>query len=260
MRFVIRDDDTNFFTTPEDLEKVYKDIWNLCPINLSVVPFHRCTKSGAIPKKHWKGDDIFPIGDNPRLVSFLKQKIRENKISIMLHGYSHQDGEQYYEFGSHNYPLLHKKIRQGKNYLEALFDTRISWFVPPHNALSKEGLRAAIKNHINVVNVNSFRPDQRDFSFNNISPFIKLKLFNLKHKERYPFVLDFKNHKEVYHASLVPETDLETLKKRFLFCYRQKGIFVLATHYWEVHKTGFNEFWSSLQKFKGIKYCCINNL
>ncbi|MFQ5867215.1 MAG: hypothetical protein ACE5IT_04380 [bacterium] len=93
MRFALVDHDTNYFTKSEQLESVYGKIWDKMPVSLSVVPFHACTKSGAIPREYWQGDRIFPISDNKELVEFLKRKISENKISILMHGYSRKDYE-----------------------------------------------------------------------------------------------------------------------------------------------------------------------
>ena len=39
MYFCIRDDDTSFFTSPEELERVYGQISQLGPVSLAVVPF-----------------------------------------------------------------------------------------------------------------------------------------------------------------------------------------------------------------------------
>ena len=83
MLFAICDDDTNYFTKPQDLIDNYDEVWSICPISLSVVPFHTCTKSGAIPKEYWSGDDVFLIGNNKELVRFLRGKIREDKVSIL---------------------------------------------------------------------------------------------------------------------------------------------------------------------------------
>jgi hypothetical protein len=41
MEFCIRDDDTSYFTTPDDLEEVYGSITDHGPVSLAVVPFHQ---------------------------------------------------------------------------------------------------------------------------------------------------------------------------------------------------------------------------
>lgn len=52
MKFAIRDDDTSFFTQPEQLLRVYEGIWDRAPVSLSVVPFHGRTPSGGIPPEY----------------------------------------------------------------------------------------------------------------------------------------------------------------------------------------------------------------
>src|SRR3989344_5257986 len=98
MKFAIRDDDTNFFTKPKELEHIFNRIWNRCPISLAVVPFHSCTKTNQIPKKYWSGNKLFPIDKNNQLIKFLKQKIKEEKIDILLHGYNHKIETNGFEF------------------------------------------------------------------------------------------------------------------------------------------------------------------
>lgn len=263
IRFAIRDDDTNYFTRPDDLEKVYGKIWGICPISIAAVPFHACTKSGAIPKEFWAGDEIFPIGENKELVKFLKRKIREKEISVMLHGYSHKDYKNGYEFEADN--DLYFKVKKGKEYLQELFDVKITTFVPPHNSLSKEGLDAIIKNRLNILTIPSFKFSKRSFRFANILPFLKRKYCILKYKNDYPNVLDFGDHKELTCYSLTPPVGFEMLQAGFDFYYKMNGSFCLATHYWELEnnqkmRKTFKEFWEYANEKEGIEFCSIDKL
>ena len=270
MRFAIRDDDTNYFTKPEELERIYRDIWNTCPVSLSVVPFHGCTKSGAIPDKFWIGDKIFPVGENKELLQFLKEKIRESKVSITLHGYNHKDNPDGYEFETGT--DLHDKIKQGKEYLEQLFDVKIEVFVPPHNILSREALAAVVDNGLNLINIPSFRLAKRAFQIGTIIQFVKMKAFRLKHKnKKYPYVLNFCDHNEVGYYSLTPHVTLETLKTDFDFCCKMGGSFILSTHYWEftakqIHDSNlqmgnvFNKFWEYVCQKKGVNFVTVNQI
>jgi hypothetical protein len=263
MKFAIRDDDINYFTRPCDLEKVYRDIWDICPISISIVPFHACTKSCAIPEEFWAGDAIFPIGENKELVKFLKGKIREKKISIMLHGYSHRDYKNGYEFEVAN--DLYFKVKKGKEYLQELFNVGIKTFVPPHNSLSKEGLDAIIKNGLNLLTIPSFKFRKRNFRFANIFPFLKRKYFLLKYKNDYPHCLDLGNHKEMACCSLIPPISFEELKSRFDFCLKMNGSFCLAIHYWELLKSEkmrktFELLWEYVNEGEEIEFCEANEL
>ena len=233
MRFALVDHDTNYFTKPEQLENVYGEIWDKIPISLSVVPFHACTKSGAIPRQYWQGDRTFPIGENKKLVEFLKRKIRENKVSILIHGYSHKDYENGHEFevGEN----LYEKLKEGKKYLEETFGVEIKTFAPPHNSLSKEGMKAVIANKLNILGSFSFRLSQRPFRLKNISYFLKRRSFQRKNRTFfYPFLMQFSDHSELDRCSLISSTRLEDLIEKFDLTKRYNGDFCLATHYWEI--------------------------
>jgi hypothetical protein len=38
MKVTLRDDDTCFFTAPDELERVYHDVWDRLPVCLATVP------------------------------------------------------------------------------------------------------------------------------------------------------------------------------------------------------------------------------
>jgi len=265
MRFALVDHDTNYFTKPEQLENVYEKIWDKIPISLSVVPFHACTKSGAIPREYWQGDRIFPIGENKKLVEFLKRKIKENKVSILMHGYSHKNYENGHEFEVGD--RLYEKVKEGKKYLEETFGVEIKTFAPPHNSLSKEGMKAVTANRLNILGSFSFRPSQRPFEMRNIFYFSKRQYFRWKEKKGknvpYPRAMRFKNHWVLNCYSLTPSTRLEELMQGLELVVKYNGDFCLATHYWEIKKGKTEEifriFHNYLCRFMNLKYIGVNN-
>ncbi len=269
MKFAIRDDDTNYFTKPEELISNYSHVWDTCPISLSVVPFHTCTKTGAIPKAYWTGNDVYPIRDNQALVKFLLEMMENGRISIMLHGYSHKDNPDGYEFDTGD--NLYEKVKKGRDNLKEVFNTEIKVFVPPHNTLSKKGLAAVINNNLNLVNTPSFRIERRAFQLGNVLPFIKQKCFKLRFKNKYPYVLSFPDHKEVAYYSLTPEASFDDLKESFDFCREKNGSYILATHYWEFAAVQsynrnitmgdvFNQFWEYVIKFNDVQFVSVNGI
>lgn len=263
MNFAIRDDDVSYFTRPEDLENIYENIWVKCPVSLSVIPLQASTKNKVIPQKYWATDKTFPIGENKQLVEFLKEKIKEKKISIMLHGYSHKDYENGHEFET-GYDL-EGKAREGKKYLEKIFDIEIKTFVPPHNALSKKGLQAVIKNKMNIV-----APIQLQMNPTGIKNFIRAKAFRALSGQLYPYIIDFGNYRQLLFHSLTPGILFERLKKDFDFVRKKNGNFVLATHHWEFNLkqgrksqgmiTVFNNLWKHIQQFKDIEFCTVDEM
>ncbi len=239
LRVAIRDDDTNFFTRPEQLERVYGRYWDRVPISLAVVPAHASTRSKAIPPAYWDGVREFPLGDNPELVHFLRQQVATGRVSIMLHGYSHRDYPNGYEFQAA--PRLAQRLARGRGYLEALFGAPIRTFVPPHNALSRRGLVAVDRAGLNVLgSFYSFRPDKRPWGPDTLRNYVLVA----RHRRRtgrsrrdrliYPWPLRYNGHAEFGCQPLVPRTTPAELLSAFEEARRFGGDFCLATHYWEI--------------------------
>jgi peptidoglycan/xylan/chitin deacetylase (PgdA/CDA1 family) len=239
LRVAIRDDDTNFFTRPEQLERVYGRYWDRIPISLAVVPVHASTRSGAIPRRHWEGEREFPLAGSSELVDFLRRGARAGRVSIMLHGYSHRDYPDGPEFVAAPRPA--ERLARGRGYLEALFGRPIRTFVPPHNALSRRGLRAVDAAGLNVLgSFYSFRPDKKPWGPDTARNYLLIRAHRRRtgrsRRERllYPWPLRYKSHAEFGCQPLVPRTTWEELLDRFEEARRLGGDFCLATHYWEI--------------------------
>src|SRR5881409_3233109 len=80
MYFCIRDDDTSFFTSPEDLERVYGAVSRWGPISLAVVPFHRAGTSKAVPDKFRGRWSVHPLHENQALVDYLRTGIATGRF------------------------------------------------------------------------------------------------------------------------------------------------------------------------------------
>jgi hypothetical protein len=231
MKFAIRDDDTNYFTKPEDLIKIYKNIWDIVPISIAVVPFVHTTIT-CVPPEYKHMDSHFPIDRNRNLVEFIKKQINDGKVSIMLHGYGHQVYENGYEYDLKDYNTLYKKTKEGKEYLEKTFGIKIKSFVPPNHALSKEGMKAIVANGLNIVGTASLH---KRFTFNqkyiiNLTKVLSFRLRHGKRPVRYPYILDFGDHKEVYCYVITPKTTFEELKEGLYFAHEKNGVFCVTGH------------------------------
>ena len=93
LRFCIRDDDTCFFTRPEELERAYGLITQSGPVSLAVVPFCRAGTSKAVPEQLRRTWSVHPLHENVELVEYLREKVRAGRFEIMLHGYHHDERE-----------------------------------------------------------------------------------------------------------------------------------------------------------------------
>jgi peptidoglycan/xylan/chitin deacetylase (PgdA/CDA1 family) len=263
MKVLIRDDDISYFTHPEELAEIYKNIWDLCPISLSVVPFHTGTQTKGIPSEFWNSPETFPLEKNEALVKFLREKIKEKKICIMLHGYNHKDYSAGPEFVAGE--DLYNKVREGKKYLEELLETSITTFVPPHNSFSQAGFEAVVKNNLNIIGIPHFRKFKRLQHPRYWLPFLKKMYYKFLIKSSYPFVMDFKDHKEIAYYTVSPSASRQELFQASTIINQKNGIFCIATHYWEILKNKptrelFYALWNHLSQLPNTTFLSANDL
>ncbi len=242
MKVAIRDDDTCFFTAPETLARVYRDVWDRVPVCLATVPFAIGYERAGIPPQHWHSGEACAIDRNAELVCALKQLVTLRRATIALHGYTHQDFPDGYEFQAA--PDPERRVSEGGRYLRETLGTPISIFVPPHNALSKRGLSAVASAGLNILgSFLSFRPSMRAWDLATPGNWWRVRRFRSAtgrtRSDRlvYPHVLRYAGHAEFGCHSLIPGTTLDELKAGFDQARREHGDFCLATHYWEVDET-----------------------
>src|SRR5262245_13284215 len=118
MHFCIRDDDTSFFTTPDQLEYAYGDVCRWGPISLAVVPFHRAGTSNGVPERFRGRWSVHPLHENRALVSYLRDGISKGRFEVMLHGYYHDEPDGVGEF--RRGAGLVGRILDGRKYLQDL--------------------------------------------------------------------------------------------------------------------------------------------
>jgi len=239
MRVALRDDDTSFFTAPDRLEAVYHDIWDRLPVALAVVPQAAGFADKAIPERYWKADRAFPLEENPDLVDFLRSQLAAGRVSIVQHGFTHEDFPGGSEFQAA--PDLERRVSEGGAYLARVFGTRPTLFVPPHNALSKRGFQAVSAAGLNLLgSFLSFRPSLRPWDRHTLSNWWRVRQYRASTGRTkadrliYPHVLRYTNHSEFGCHSLIPGTTIDELVAGFEEARRRGGHFCIATHYWEV--------------------------
>lgn len=242
MKVAIRDDDTCCFTSPEELEHVYGDVWDRVPVCLATVPFAIGYERAGIPRQHWHSGEAFALERNPPLVDALRQLTAARRVTIALHGYTHQDFPQGYEFQAA--PDPERRVQEGLAYLTGTLATDIAIFVPPHNAISKQGLAAVAAAGLNILgSFLSFRPSMR--AWDRRTPGNWWRVWQYRRRTRrsradrlvYPRPLRYARHAEFGCHSLIPGTTLDELIAGFDEARRAGGDFCLATHYWEVDRT-----------------------
>lgn len=160
MKYIcLRDDDTNFFTTIDELKRGYGDFWGRLPVTLAVVPFEhgserkildydlendkfymlRKWQESASAEELTEYHKVYPVGGNRELTEELKRLCKDNKVEIAQHGVFHRYNERGGELFADE--MAYEAIRDGKEYLEKVFSTQILMFIPPSNTIDEGCLR-----------------------------------------------------------------------------------------------------------------------
>jgi predicted deacetylase len=239
VKVAIRDDDTCYFTAPSALERVYSGIWAGVPVCLATIPFAKGYRSPAVPTEYWNSGEAFALDRNGEISAFLRELVRSGRATIALHGYTHEDFPDGWEFQAA--PDPERRVREGLTYLQQLLGAPISIFVPPHNALSKRALAAVSGARLNLLgSFLSFHPSRRPFEWHTLPNWWRVQRFRAttgrtrRDPMVYPFTLRYARHAEFGCHSLIPGTTLDALLKAFDEARAVRGDFCLATHYWEI--------------------------
>jgi hypothetical protein len=233
MKFVIRDDDLNYFNKPLEIEMWYRDIFNLgIPVGFSVVPFVR-VNSDAFGVKIEDSCKEYSISENKELVNYLK---KNDFIEIMQHGCTHEIFNGKFEYES-NIDLF-ERTKRGKEELKKTFEKEIKIFVPPHDKISNQGIltvEAAGMNIIRGIGSKNFLFRPQYFKAIWKMAIHRLKFPNKQKIPAYPFVIDFGKHKEAY-SNRLNEDNLEDIIRRLKFCHEVNGNFIVTLHLYTFNK------------------------
>ena len=232
MFFCIRDDDTSFFTVPEDLERAYGNVMQHGPISLAIVPFCRAGTSRGVPRAFRGKWSIHPLENNRALVDYLRERIHEGRFEAMLHGYHHDDPSGRPEFAS-GYDLR-RRLTHGREYLETLLETRVRVFVPPHNAIGRAGLRALAAAGLHLGGVGGMRTGWPLLSRQTWSAALWLRRWRRMNGGGIPRVLDLGDHREIPGVPITPSSSPDRNEAIFDAALARNGVFCAATHYWEL--------------------------
>jgi predicted deacetylase len=262
VKIALRDDDTCYFTSPETLERVYHDVWDRLPVCLATVPFAIGYERKGIPQEHWTSGIAFPLHHNGAIAPFLKEQMAKGRVTIALHGYTHEDFMDGFEFQAA--PDPERRVREGLAYLHSTLGQSISIFVPPHNALSKRGLAAVSEAGLNLLgSFLSFRPSMRPWDI--YTPVNMMRVSNYRKRTGraktdqfvYPRVLRYARHAEMGCHSLIPGTTVDELFAGYEEAKRAGGDFCIATHYWEVDdaiKGVLMRFLDRIEREPGVEF------
>lgn len=233
MIFAIRDDDTSYFTTPDELENAYDFIKDGC-ISLSVVPFGVPVHIDHSPFGSELPFQEYDIAKNEQLVEYLRAKVAENRYEIMLHGYSHEYkmvGSQWQaEMLWKTAQRLQEEIAYGKEYLQKLLNCTIRVFVAPSNQIDAKGIAVLENQSLDYSGIIEFGRRKSDlYSAYNLSRRLLYRVFT---KVPYAGVMKYRKHNEL--TAFKVDNYADTIM-RYEWCKRHGTPFVLYTHYWDLN-------------------------
>lgn len=226
MKFVIRDDDLNYFSNPTDIERWYKDIFTQkIPISFAAIPFVKPI-SDVYTNNAPKENKEFPISANAELVSYVKNN---PLIEIIQHGCTHETKNGIFEYQWNK--DLFKDTARGKEELEHAFKRSITVFAPPHDWIGSRGVLAIEASHLNIIRGRGTGLKNLILRWQYLIIFLAVLFFKFsnifkKNIPAYPYVLDFGLHKEICSYRLEDEDVFDGLE----YVNQKKGIFVVVTH------------------------------
>ena len=258
MRYVIlRDDDTNALTPVECLERLYRPFLDRrLPVNLAVIPdvaLDAVTPEGKRERFLWaanggnggdhklsaigdgmkaekdspagrgRSQETMPIGDNERLVRYL----RENAgYRIVQHGCHHD----YFEFDRESPTEISERLERGLRMLTEAGFPRPVTFVAPHDKFSRVSYRQVSK-RFRVISSGWF--ELRRLPLTWWPSYLAKRTRHAAHWHVGRTVL-------LSHPGclLSANRNLDSMFDEIVRCIEQQQLTVLVTHWWEYFRDG----------------------
>jgi hypothetical protein len=230
--FCIRDDDTSFFTSPDELELAYGEITKHGPVSLAIIPFCKAGTSKGVPEQYRRQWSINPLHRNGALVEWLRNRIAAGTIEPMLHGYHHDEEDRLFEFV--NGDRLAERVRDGRKYLEDLLGSAIRVFVAPRNGIGRDGIKAIANEGLHLAGVAGIRTGWSPFSHQAWATWWRIRKWKSEGGRGIPWVLNLGDHREIAGNAVTPTSTLSENQARYDCAERYGGVFCAATHYWEL--------------------------
>lgn len=277
---IIRDDDLSFWTNPQDIEKVYKPLFDKkMKISFATIPFAvNMFNAGNFDTFYQDEKSQTAMGKNSEIIDYIKEKIDDGLVEIMLHGYNHlysfecddvvktatkenlqkprELNKKINFLGEYNYQdygTLNQKTKEGKEYLEDLFQVKIKNFVPPSNQITKEGIKAIVNNHLNLSGLIGKKYNREKTITGLITYADRVKFALLNKGITYPKIAFYGKHKELTGYALTPSTNWDRYKRQLEYCKQNNLPFQIATHYWELTGQLQDDFYKFIDKASGYE-------
>lgn len=261
MKVALRDDDLNFFFTPDQIEDRFSEIWDVCPVSMSVIPsvMGNWPVNTALVEKMGVHDlpqevldkvasdkQIFNIWENRELVEFLKARLKDKRIYLTIHGIHHRNLDASPPILKKNFGLgaefytdrdLYDQLNWSIAKLEEVFGQKIEVFTPPQNMLNRKGFDAVSANGLNIC---SYLPGLKNFKFMcgsfDKSDVVKILLAKLNVRPQAVMrPLRASGIRVIGHHSIQPATNMDSVYQNFERALQAECDFVISTHSYGFH-------------------------
>jgi hypothetical protein len=241
MAFTIRDDDVSYFTDPDLLEYVFRDAWDMgYQTSLAVIPMHKGIDDPNVPAKFRGTGRLFDLRENRRLVQYMRQASRKNRIDVVQHGCTHEDIMQKAEFFINDERELRRRLREGRSVLEDILGRPVSVFSAPHDMISKQAWKVLAEEGMTICRTFGLYSLLRNTPLNWSTLKTLAKIWSRHpHPLKRPLPLGMIDYGETIEiqTSWVHAIDIWSDKQRFQrvlgLIMNHHGIFNLVTHHWQ---------------------------
>ncbi|HZO54548.1 MAG TPA: DUF2334 domain-containing protein [Bryobacteraceae bacterium] len=243
MRLAIRDDDTNYYTRPAELEEVYAPLGASVPVSLAVTPFAVESFYLGDPVRFFQSGAPQPLSGNPELAAYLRKGIGTGRWSVMCHGYTHayvrnSARELIQECVWKDDHRLGKEAALGRQHLEEVLGCQVRAFVPPGNTIRLSAMRAVGKTFPHLLATVPARRWREFLRFPTAGGMLARRLaYEFFHNLPCPRAERFGGAWLLPSLSLTQNCRWENLITRFAMCRRLGADLIVAVHYWELQGT-----------------------
>lgn len=250
MRYVcLRDDDTNYFTSIDELKMGYGDLWGTVPITLATIPFEHGSErkimdfdldankfqllaeweEGASTDELSEYHQVHPIGLNTTLVNEIKTMLNIGMIEIAQHGVTHRYNERGSEMFYDN--VSYYELHSAKRYLEKVFERPVTTFIPPSNTIDYRSAHNIMKLNMNLMTSGTIKFSS---GFEKTITAIKhpsLVINKLGNKKKNPVFRTFGDITYVSSATLGVSNDSNIFIANVIDSLNRYGFAAIGTHY-----------------------------
>lgn len=251
VRIAIRDDDTSYFTRPEELEEVYAGVERSMPVSLAVTPFAVEAFHLGDPVRFYQGVEPRPLGENGEMTAYLREGLAAGRLSVMCHGYTHAytrtvHGALVQECVWKSDARLAGEAAQARRYLEATLGGSVRTFVPPGNAIRLAAAMGVGRSFPRLLTTIPLRRWREFVPHPGAWAALARRAWGqLRDGSPAPKAERVGSVWFLPSISLTALTRWEDLTRYFALCERTDGGLVVAVHYWELR----GEVWAMLYRF-----------